>query len=183
MGASRPQSFTTTVRRGGFRAAPPREVQGAMRRRLLLPLLLLGACREQEPARPPPPLPLPRATRLPGHKVDRPPPAELLGVEVALADGLTPPKGAVLIVTIRSPGEAGAQLAKRVGEPLFPLRVSVTEADVVAGLDELPARLEVRARLDSDGDGATSAPDDPEASWTGPADGPEPRLVLERRAP
>jgi len=107
-----------------------------------------------------------------------------LEVEVDLDPALRSqvPSGAVLFVIVREAGmEKGPPRAvKRVPVTSFPVRVTLGEADSMAG-EPLPADARVEARADSDGDPMTRPATDPKAARDGVKLGSGPvRLILKR---
>jgi tetratricopeptide (TPR) repeat protein len=71
------------------------------------------------------------------------------------------PAGALVFVTARPAGEsAGPPVAVKRLPASFPLRFELSAADSMMG-QPLPDRLRLEARVDSDGDPLTRAPDDP----------------------
>jgi cytochrome c-type biogenesis protein CcmH len=80
-------------------------------------------------------------------------------------DGVTPPPGAIVFVTVRPAGTTGGPpiAAKRLPATSFPLAFQVGPGDSMMG-QALPERMRVEARVDSDGDPLTRDPADPAAS-------------------
>ena len=91
------------------------------------------------------------------------------------------PPGALLFITVREAGSSGGPPAAVKRLPAaFPLRFQLSAADSMMG-GELPARLKIEARVDSDGDPLTRDPADPSARVDGVALGVRDlRLVLRR---
>jgi len=87
-----------------------------------------------------------------------------LVVVVDLAKGVIVSPEAVLFVIVREAGfDAGPPVAvKRLAAPRFPVTVTITEADSMAG-ESLPGLVRIDARIDSDGDPLTKDPNDPVA--------------------
>ena len=109
---------------------------------------------------------------LPAPKADR------YGVLIELAPSAQALPGAVLFVFLRST-EGGPPVAvKRIGQPAFPLELSVSSADSMMGA-ELPDVGTLVARLDSDGSASTRSDTDLEVQTTAEM-GTTTRLVLER---
>lgn len=92
--------------------------------------------------------------------------ADALGVSIRLAAGLE--GRGVLFVVVREAGQqAGPPIAaRRVGSPVFPLRVVIGTGDSMMG-QPLPEKLSIEARLDGDGDVTTRDPGDPVARRDG----------------
>ena len=88
-----------------------------------------------------------------------------LVVVVDLPRGVTVPDGAILFVMVREAGlDSGAPTAvKRVPATNFPITVTITEKDSMAG-EGLPGLVRIDARVDRDGDPLTKDPRDPLAS-------------------
>lgn len=84
-------------------------------------------------------------------------------VHVALAPGTRPAAGAVLFVALHGGGAGPPAAVKRIGEPTFPLDVSLSQADSMMG-QPLPASGTLVVRLDADGDAISRGPDDLEAT-------------------
>jgi tetratricopeptide (TPR) repeat protein len=86
-------------------------------------------------------------------------------VVVDLPRGVTVPANAILFVIAREAGlESGPPAAvKRVPAVNFPITVTLTEKDAMAG-EGLPGLLRIDARVDRDGDPLTKDPQDPSAS-------------------
>lgn len=86
-------------------------------------------------------------------------------IVVDLPKGLTVPSNAVLFVIAREAGvESGPPAAvKRVPATNFPITVTLTEKDSMAG-EGLPGLVRIDARVDRDGDPLTKDPQDPVAS-------------------
>lgn len=86
-------------------------------------------------------------------------------VVVDLAKGVSVSPEAVLFVIVREAGfEAGPPVAvKRLAAPLFPVTVTISELDSMAG-ESLPGLVRIDARIDSDGDPLTKDPNDPVAN-------------------
>jgi cytochrome c-type biogenesis protein CcmH/NrfG len=86
-------------------------------------------------------------------------------VVVDLPKGVTVPDGAVLFVIVREAGlESGPPAAvKRVPAKNFPITVTVTDKDSMAG-EGIPGLVRIDARIDRDGDPLTKNPQDPVAS-------------------
>jgi tetratricopeptide (TPR) repeat protein len=92
------------------------------------------------------------------------------------------PSGTVLFVIVREAGTAKGppRAVKRVVTSSFPVRVTLSEADSMAG-EPLPAEARVEARADSDGDPMTRSATDPSAVQDGVKQGTGAvRLVLRR---
>ena len=71
------------------------------------------------------------------------------------------PAGALVFVTARAAGQSGGPpVAVKRLPAAFPLRFELSAADSMMG-QELPPKLRVEARVDSDGDPLTRAPADP----------------------
>ena len=94
-----------------------------------------------------------------------PPSSAQLVVVVDLPKGLTVPDTAILFVIVREAGlETGPPSAvKRVPAVNFPITVTVTEKDSMAG-EGLPGLVRIDARVDRDGDPLSKDPQDPMAS-------------------
>jgi hypothetical protein len=107
-----------------------------------------------------------------------------LAVEVDLDPSLQGqvPAGTVLFVIVREAGMAKGppRAVKRVVTSGFPMRVTLSEADSMAG-EPLPAEARVEARADSDGDPMTRPASDPSAVQDGVKQGAGVRLILQRR--
>lgn len=88
-----------------------------------------------------------------------------LVVVVDLPKGVTVPSNAILFVIVREAGlESGPPSAvKRVPATNFPITVTITEKDSMAG-EGLPGLVRIDARVDRDGDPLTKDPQDPMAS-------------------
>ena len=88
-----------------------------------------------------------------------------LVVVVDLPKGVTVPDNAILFVIVREAGlESGPPSAvKRVPAVNFPITVTITEKDSMAG-EGLPGLVRIDARVDRDGDPLTKDPQDPAAS-------------------
>jgi hypothetical protein len=88
-----------------------------------------------------------------------------LVVVVDLPKGVTVPSNAILFVIVREAGlESGPPSAvKRVPAVNFPITVTVTERDSMAG-EGLPGLVRIDARVDRDGDPLTKDPQDPAAT-------------------
>ncbi len=88
-----------------------------------------------------------------------------LVVVVDLPKGVTVPSDAILFVIVREAGlESGPPSAvKRVPATNFPITVTITEKDSMAG-EGLPGLVRIDARVDRDGDPLTKDPQDPMAS-------------------
>jgi cytochrome c-type biogenesis protein CcmH len=91
--------------------------------------------------------------------------------------------GTVLFVTVRDAGmDVGPPRAvKRVAAASFPVRLTLTESDSMAG-EPIPDTARVEARLDGDGDAMTRSPDDPNAVQDDVKTGKAPVRLLLRRA-
>lgn len=94
--------------------------------------------------------------------------ARMVGGTVALDPSARVAPGALLFVTVRDEGvEGGAPIAaKRMPAGPFPATFRITSADSMMG-GELPDRMRVEARVDSDGDPSTRSPTDPVARVDG----------------
>jgi cytochrome c-type biogenesis protein CcmH len=88
-----------------------------------------------------------------------------LVVVVDLPKSVTVPADAILFVIVREAGlESGPPSAvKRVPAANFPITVTITEKDSMAG-EGLPGLVRIDARVDRDGDPLTKDPQDPAAS-------------------
>lgn len=77
--------------------------------------------------------------------------------EIRLAPGAEAPPSAVLFIIARQAGGAGGPplAAKRIGAPAFPLSYTLTGSDSMAPGRSLEGRVEISARLDSDGNAST----------------------------
>ena len=86
-------------------------------------------------------------------------------VVVDLPKGVTVPESAILFVVVREAGlDSGPPTAvKRVAAVNFPITVTLTEKDSMAG-EGLPGLMRVDARIDRDGDPLTKDPRDPSAT-------------------
>jgi cytochrome c-type biogenesis protein CcmH len=107
-----------------------------------------------------------------------------LGVEIDLDPALRGqlPAGTTLFVIVREAGIAKGppRAVKRIAAASFPLRVTLGDADSMAG-EPLPAEARVEARADADGDPMTRPASDPAAVQDGVKLGAGPvRLVLRR---
>jgi hypothetical protein len=100
-------------------------------------------------------------------------------LDTALQGSVTP--GALVWVTARAAGQSGgAPAAVKRLPAVFPLRFELSAADSMMG-DELPQRLRIEARVDSDGDPMTRDAADPSARSEDVAVGTRGlRLVLRR---
>jgi Flp pilus assembly protein TadD len=101
-------------------------------------------------------------------------------LDPSLAGQVAP--GTVLFVFVREAGvdKGPPRAVKRLLVSSFPVRVTLGEADSMAG-EPLPAEARVEARADSDGNPMTRPPSDPSAAEDGvKAGGPAVRLVLHR---
>jgi cytochrome c-type biogenesis protein CcmH len=106
--------------------------------------------------------------------------AGIVELDPALAGQVAP--NALLFVTVRAAGtEGGPPVAvKRLPASGFPLRFAIGPADSMMGA-ELPPKLKIEARVDSDGDPLSRSPSDPSARLDGVASGTtDLRLVLRR---
>jgi hypothetical protein len=104
-------------------------------------------------------------------------------VEADPATAARIPPGALLFVTVRDAAAQGGPpvAVKRLPAGPFPMRFEVGAADSMMG-QPLPPRMRLEARVDSDGDPLTRAPEDPSARAEGIALGAtDVRLVLKRR--
>lgn len=117
-----------------------------------------------------------------------PPEASAAGASLVVEVDLDPslrgqlPSGTVLFVVVREAGIAKGppRAVKRVVASSFPVRVTLGEADSMAG-EPLPAEARVEARADSDGDPMTRPASDPSAVQDGVKQGAAMvRLVLRR---
>lgn len=88
-----------------------------------------------------------------------------LVVVVDLPKGVTVPSNAILFVIVREAGlETGPPSAvKRVPAVNFPITVTITEKDSMAG-EGLPGLVRIDARVDRDGDPLSKDPQDPAAT-------------------
>ena len=88
-----------------------------------------------------------------------------LVVVVDVPKGVTIPEGAILFVIVREAGlESGPPAAvKRVPAANFPITVTITEKDSMAG-EGIPGLVRIDARIDRDGDPLSKDPRDPVAS-------------------
>jgi tetratricopeptide (TPR) repeat protein len=107
-----------------------------------------------------------------------------LGVEIDLDPALRGqlPAGTVLFVIVREAGvtKGPPRAVKRIAGVSFPVRVTLSEADSMAG-EPLPAEARVEARADSDGDPLTRLASDPAAFQDGVKAGEGAvRLILRR---
>lgn len=106
-----------------------------------------------------------------------------LAVEVELDSSLRGQvaPGTVLFVIVREAGmdKGPPRAVKRVVVSSFPVRLTLGEADSMAG-EPLPAEARVEARADSDGDPMTRPASDPFAAQDGVKAGSGVRLVLRR---
>jgi cytochrome c-type biogenesis protein CcmH len=107
-----------------------------------------------------------------------------LGVEINLDPALRGqlPAGTVLFVIVREAGvtKGPPRAVKRIAGVSFPVRVTLSEADSMAG-EPLPAEARVEARADSDGDPLTRLASDPAAFQDGVKAGEGAvRLILRR---
>lgn len=88
--------------------------------------------------------------------------------------------GALVFITAREAGAGGPPAAAKRLPAAFPLRFELSAADSMMG-GELPVRLKIEARVDSDGDPMTRDPADPSAHVDGVAIGTRDlRMVLRR---
>ena len=103
----------------------------------------------------------------------------VLELDASLQHALAP--GAVVYVIAREAGGSGGPPAAVKRLPAsFPLRFQLSAADSMMG-GELPAKLKIEARVDSDGDAMTHDASDPSAALDGVALGTRDlRLVLRR---
>jgi tetratricopeptide (TPR) repeat protein len=117
-----------------------------------------------------------------------PPEASAAGASLAVEVDIDPslrgqlPSGTVLFVIVREAGIAKGppRAVKRVVASSFPVRVTLGEADSMAG-EPLPAEARVEARADSDGNPLTRPASDPSAVQDGVKRGAATvRLVLRR---
>jgi tetratricopeptide (TPR) repeat protein len=100
-----------------------------------------------------------------------PAPAKGVAGVIELAPGLagSVSSGALVFVTARAAGESGGPpVAVKRLPAAFPLRFELSAADSMMG-QELPAKLRLEARVDSDGDPLTRAPSDPAVRLDGVA--------------
>ena len=105
------------------------------------------------------------ATAMGGGSGKAAPSSAQLVVVVDLPKGITVPSNAILFVIVREAGlETGPPSAvKRVPAVNFPITVTVTEKDSMAG-EGLPGLVRIDARVDRDGDPLTKDPLDPAAT-------------------
>jgi cytochrome c-type biogenesis protein CcmH len=88
--------------------------------------------------------------------------AGVIELPAALASRVGP--GAIVFVTVRETGTTGGPpvAVKRLPAASFPLPFAVGPGDSMMG-QPIPAHARVEARVDSDGDPLTRAPNDPSA--------------------
>jgi len=106
-------------------------------------------------------------------------PSNPIHVTLKLADGARLPPGGVVFVTARNEGvTSGPPVAvKRLPLGAFPMTVDITSADSMMG-QQLPPRVRIEARVDSDGDPLTRSPGDLSAVRDGVALGSSVSLTL-----
>jgi hypothetical protein len=136
--------------------------------------LLVAACdRRLEPYVPPEAEPprLSRPLRVPGFETPSPSAATSAGRDaetagapirgvLRVADGASPPAGAVLFVIAR-PAAGGPPLAvKRLPAGPFPLEFEIGPGDAMVAGQPFAGPIALSARIDGDGDPLTRAPDD-----------------------
>ncbi len=85
-------------------------------------------------------------------------------LELSPASGASIVPGAVVFITVRSAGVTGGPpvAAKRLPVTGFPMSFTLSPADSMMG-QELPQRLRIEARIDTDGDAATRGENEPAA--------------------
>jgi Tfp pilus assembly protein PilF len=106
-------------------------------------------------------------------------PSNPIHVTLKLADEARPPASGVVFVTARNEGvTSGPPVAvKRIPLGAFPMTVDITSADSMMG-QQLPSRVRIEARVDSDGDPLTKSPGDLSAVRDGVALGSSVSLTL-----
>ncbi|HEY2323299.1 MAG TPA: tetratricopeptide repeat protein [Thermoanaerobaculia bacterium] len=104
--------------------------------------------------------------------------SDAIHVTLTLADSASIKSG-VLYVIARSPGvTSGPPIAvKRLNVTSFPVTIDISSADSMMG-QQLPKKIHLEARLDSDGDAATKSPTDPTAAADGVSTGATLSLTL-----
>jgi len=102
-----------------------------------------------------------------------------LHITLNLASGRSvPPQGIIFIIARAAGVTSGPPVAvKRLPIGSFPITVDLTSADSMMG-QQLPAKLRIEARIDSDGDPMTRDPNDPSASVDGVVAGGRVSLTL-----
>ena len=106
-------------------------------------------------------------------------PSNPIHVTLKLVDEARPPASGVVFVTARSEGvTSGPPVAvKRIPLGAFPMTVDITSADSMMG-QQLPSRVRIEARVDSDGDPLTRSPGDLSAVRDGVSLGSSVSLTL-----
>jgi hypothetical protein len=106
-------------------------------------------------------------------------PSNPIHITLKLADEAQPPASGVVFVTARSEGvTSGPPVAvKRIPLGAFPMTVDITSADSMMG-QQLPPRVRIEARVDSDGDPLTKSPGDLSAARDGVSLGSSVSLTL-----
>ena len=91
-------------------------------------------------------------------------PAPSLHITLNLASGRSLPPQGIIFITARAAGVTSGPPAavKRLPIASFPITVDLTSADSMMG-QQLPPKLRIEARVDSDGDPMTRDPKDPSA--------------------
>jgi tetratricopeptide (TPR) repeat protein len=95
-------------------------------------------------------------------------PSQPIHVQLNLAHGAQLPRGGVIFVIARSEGvSTGPPVAvKRLPIGTFPMTIDITSADSMMG-QQLPPRVRIEARVDSDGNPLTRSPGDLSAAQDG----------------
>jgi hypothetical protein len=106
-------------------------------------------------------------------------PSNPIHVTLKLADQARPPASGVVFVTARNEGvTSGPPVAvKRIPLGPFPMTLDLTSADSMMG-QQLPPRVRIEARVDSDGDPLTKSPGDLSAVRDGVSLGSSVSLTL-----
>jgi cytochrome c-type biogenesis protein CcmH len=92
----------------------------------------------------------------------------VIGGQVVIAPALADQVRAtdVLFVIVRRPGGTPRPVAaKRIENPVFPVRFEITNADVMVQGSELRGMVDVMARLDRDGEAGPAQPGDIEGRY------------------